>query len=313
MHADLFRDRYRFVKEIVLEMCHEIFADLKHPTLRNHSSTVALQVCTALRFFAQGTYLSAAGDITHISKKSAARCVDVVSSKLCEVLPRYVGFPPDIAKTKNDFYNYCRFPRIIGVIDGTHVSIIRPTVNEAAYINRKSVHSINVMYVCGSNMQIYNCVARFPGGCHDAFVLHSSNLCAAFDDNEPDGWLLGDTGYPCKRWLLTPLENPVTDNEHLYQRRHKRGRCIIERCNGLIKERFRCLLRQLYFTPEKACKIICACVVLHNIAIATNQHFQLEEVNDPIDANDIQGNDYNFNVLDVTGNAVRQHLINNLH
>lgn len=35
------------------------------------------------------------------------------------------------------------FPRIIGVIDGTHIRIRAPTKNPNAYINRKKFHSLN--------------------------------------------------------------------------------------------------------------------------------------------------------------------------
>lgn len=46
-------------------------------------------------------------------------------------------------------------------------------------------------------------------------------------------------------------------------------RALIERCNGLLKMRFRCLLkhRVLHYTPQMACKITNACAVLHNMCI----------------------------------------------
>ena len=37
-----------------------------------------------------------------------------------------------------------RMPGVIGLIDCTHVTIIRPEENEVAYVNRKGKHSINV-------------------------------------------------------------------------------------------------------------------------------------------------------------------------
>ena len=33
---------------------------------------------------------------------------------------------------------------MIGCIDGTHIPITAPSNNEADYVNRKSIHSINV-------------------------------------------------------------------------------------------------------------------------------------------------------------------------
>lgn len=35
------------------------------------------------------------------------------------------------------------FPRVIGLIDGTHIKIRAPTVQPDSYINRKKFHSLN--------------------------------------------------------------------------------------------------------------------------------------------------------------------------
>lgn len=49
--------------------------------------------------------------------------------------------------------------------------------------------------VCDANNQILWVDERFPGGCHDSFVLYSSTL----DDHANEGglngyWILGDSG-----------------------------------------------------------------------------------------------------------------------
>ncbi|XP_052256779.1 uncharacterized protein LOC127861985 isoform X2 [Dreissena polymorpha] len=36
-----------------------------------------------------------------------------------------------------------RFPNVIGVIDGTHVQIQAPSIDEPMYVNRMGYHSIN--------------------------------------------------------------------------------------------------------------------------------------------------------------------------
>lgn len=86
-----------------------------------------------------------------------------------------------------------------------------------------------------------------------------------------DYYLLGDSGYPLRTWLLTPLDIHTVPNtpEHKYNLAHKNTRCKIECCNGLLKAKFRCLLKQrtLHYSPSFACKIINACVVLHNMCI----------------------------------------------
>jgi hypothetical protein len=53
------------------------------------------------------------------------------------------------------------------------------------------------------------------------------------------GMLLGDSGYPLRRYLLTPKLNPTTQQEEEFNKFHSRGRMVIERAFGLLKSRFR--------------------------------------------------------------------------
>lgn len=275
MREDLFIARYRFTKHTFIELC-DLVHNVERVTNRNYALPVSLQLAVALRFYSQGGYISQSADIHHISKPAAAKVLDDITNILSSELPNYVNFPPHDT-IQQQFYIYGQFPRIIGCIDGTHVSIKKPSINPHIYINRKSRASINVLLVCGVNMEIYYCLVRYPGSCHDSYILNNSELCTEFTNNPPNGWLLGDPGYPLRRWLLTPLAEVNTPQELVYQTRHTRCRSIIERCNGLLKGRFRCILNTLEFEPQKACKIIRACILLHNVAIRTNQNF-----NEPI-------------------------------
>ncbi|GBO99012.1 Putative nuclease HARBI1 [Eumeta japonica] len=51
-------------------------------------------------------------------------------------------------------------------------------------------------------------------------------------------WLIGDSAYPCKPYLLTPLLTPVSRKEINYNRAHIKTRNTIERCFGVWKRRF---------------------------------------------------------------------------
>lgn len=79
--------------------------------------------------------------------------------------------------------------------------------------------------------------------------------------------------YPLRPWLLTPLQNePGNNAEHIFNNRLKSIRSTIERCNGVLKNRFRCLLkhRVLHYLPLRASSIINSCVILHNMCLEAN-------------------------------------------
>ncbi|KAJ8917015.1 hypothetical protein NQ315_012933 [Exocentrus adspersus] len=184
---------------------------------------------------------------------------------------------------------FCRFnevfdfPGIVGCIDCTHIAIFPPHVEdpnhpEHIYVNRKGFHSINVQLICDSRMKILNVCARYPGSTHDCYIWNNSNVQQLLRNlhtaGHRDYFLLGDSGYQLQEWLLTPIipEPQPRTPERRYNNAHKTTRSIIERVNGVLKMRFRCLLkhRVLHYSPEMACRIINACVVLHNICIDQN-------------------------------------------
>ena len=75
-----------------------------------------------------------------------------------------------------------------------------------------------------------NVVARWPGSTHDSFILLNSAVYTKFETGQyPDGWLLGDSCYSCKPWLLIPKLNPQTRAERTYNMSHIKTRNMIER------------------------------------------------------------------------------------
>ena len=53
--------RFRFDKNGIIDLCQLLESDLRRPTLRSNSLPVLVQVCAALRFFAQGAFYRVTG------------------------------------------------------------------------------------------------------------------------------------------------------------------------------------------------------------------------------------------------------------
>ena len=91
-----------------------------------------------------------------------------------------------------------------------------------------------------------------------------------FEEGDNSSWLLGDSDYPLQPWLLTPILDSIPESpEDRYTRRHCSARSCVERCIGVLKARFRCLLgeRGLRYNPYNVGVIVIACAVLHNLCI----------------------------------------------
>ncbi|XP_045076311.1 putative nuclease HARBI1 [Coregonus clupeaformis] len=261
--------RFRFPRAILLELCAELGPNLERETVRSHALPVPLQVLTTLGFLATGSFQRELADRSGISQSCLSRAMPPVWDGIIRLSTRYITFPYDAGDQPNikaQFAAIAGFPNVIGAIDCTHIAIKAPSEDEFAYVNRKHFHSINVQIICDAQMRLTNIVARWAGSTHDSYILTNSMVGMRLQAGRVrDGWLLGDSGYPLKTWLLTPLTNPQTDRE----RRYNDARSVVERAIGQLKCRWRCLDRtggMLLYRPDKVCRIILACGVLHNVA-----------------------------------------------
>lgn len=63
-------------------------------------------------------------------------------------------------------------PRVVGLVDGTHLECVRPiNAPDAPYIGRKGYPSINAMGVVDNRKKFIAFLASFPGSCHDSYVI----------------------------------------------------------------------------------------------------------------------------------------------
>ncbi|XP_046585276.1 putative nuclease HARBI1 [Haliotis rubra] len=263
-------ERYRFRRSTIFFIVDLISHKLAHPTQRSHSLPPIIQVLIFLQFVASGAFHLLVAQSFSVSKATAGRCVHRVADSLCRLSTRFIAFPTGQRSldVKRAFHAIAGFPKVLGCVDGTQIRIASPKVNEADFVNRKGFHSLNVQMVCDPKFLITNCVANWPGSCHDARIFKESKLCHNFENGLHDGFLLGDSGYPCRRYLMTPYHN-TGDLRHKERYTYSlcRTRVLIEQTFGILKRRFPCLSTGLRTNPTRACTYVISCVILHNIGI----------------------------------------------
>uniref|UniRef100_A0AAR2JYS2 DDE Tnp4 domain-containing protein n=1 Tax=Pygocentrus nattereri TaxID=42514 RepID=A0AAR2JYS2_PYGNA len=185
-------------------------------------------------------------------------------------------------------------------MDGTHIPIKTPAENEGDCVNRKSFPSINLQIIYDATNTITNLEAKWPGSVDDAQIFCESALYNKFEKGKPgkhllwftfsvwlhcfslnhyipcvltgqyNGLLLADRGYPCMPYMMTPYPDPEPGLQSRYNLALSKTRARVETTVGILKDRFQCM-RGLRVTPDRACDITVACVVLHNIATITGE------------------------------------------
>ncbi len=92
-----------------------------------------------------------------------------------------------------------------------------------------------------------------------------------------DGILVGDRGYACRQYFMTPFPDPNPGPQTRYNAALARTRACIEMTFGQLKGIFQCL-KSLRVAPDRACDINVACAVLHNIATIRKERTPVVQV-----------------------------------
>ena len=112
-----------------------------------------------------------------------------------------------------------------------------PQVNICMYAGRVTTPS---MYRLSAMLALkLDIVSNWPGSRHDAFIWANCGLGHQLDIQRLD-FILGDSGYPLKPNLLDhnmilPVLNPASHTEQRYNTSHRKTRCCIEKCIGILK------------------------------------------------------------------------------
>lgn len=155
-------------------------------------------------------------------------------------------------------------------------------------VGRKTFFAYNVMAVCDASLCFTSLVVNWPGSAHDSRVFNESALCQALQGGRYRGFLLGDSGYPCRTYLLTPYPNPRAPHEIRFNEAHARTRNCVERVFEIVKRRFGVLAVLIRTKLAARSDIIVAAVVLHNIALFNNLPLEEGPDNQVEDNSDVE-------------------------
>uniref|UniRef100_UPI00398F24A5 putative nuclease HARBI1 n=1 Tax=Pristiophorus japonicus TaxID=55135 RepID=UPI00398F24A5 len=248
MTEQLCQRRLRLLHQVMADICSLLDQTLLSRGPSGHTLPVVVKVTSALNFFA---FQGSAADSCRISQSVTHSCITQATNGMFHKSANDVNFATDEASVTEralSFVTLACFPQIQGDINCT--SILRRNFG-----NCKGFHSFNAQLICNHKKIIMHVCARFPGSCHESFVLRQSTRPQHFaPPNILTSWLLGDKGYPLKKWLMTPLRMPSNEAKECYNDSHMSARCVIEQAISIMKMHFRCLDRSggaLQYAPAR--------------------------------------------------------------
>lgn len=96
---------------------------------RNDAVSPLNKLLMTLRFYATGSFFMEVGDFIGPEKSTTMRHIWTTTRAIVGLRQQHIYMPrnnEEIAQIQGRFYNMARFPRVIGVVDGTFIRIQSP-------------------------------------------------------------------------------------------------------------------------------------------------------------------------------------------
>ncbi|XP_021851740.1 uncharacterized protein [Spinacia oleracea] len=276
---------FRMEPQLFLRLCNDL--STKYGLKASCNMSIREKVGIFLYALAQGVSNRLLGERFQRSGDTISRAFhDVLNSISCRAIkglahdiirPYDQNFTRVPAKIATDTRYMPYFKDSIGCIDGTHIEACIPEALQMPYRGRKGIPTFNVLAVCDFDMCFTFVSAGWEGSAHDTRVFLNAIQNPAFKfPKAPEGkYYLADKGYPDRKGYLIPYPKtryhksqfeyvPPKNDRETFNRWHSSLRSCIERCFGVLKQRWKILTKMPQYSIEKQIHIIVATFALHN-------------------------------------------------
>lgn len=180
------------------------------------------------------------------------------------------------------FYTRWNFPNCIGALDGKHVRLTCPANSGSLYHNYKGSFSIVMLALVDSDYVIRYVDIGSEGRVADGGIWRSCSFqrwlrAHLLNIPPPKAWpnddqsgpmpytIVADDAFAMSRNLLKPYSSrALTHDKRIFNYRLSRARRVSENVFGILSNRFRLLLTNIYRSPDRAVDICRAVACLHN-------------------------------------------------
>lgn len=136
-----------------------------------------MQIC--LRYLSDPRFQKGIGQELGVSQTTVSRTVTAVIDSMVVQSNYWIKFPSTNnapMDAKQLWQSKYRFPTAIGVVDCTHVGILKPNRHGDEYVNRKGYPTLNVQATCDAREMFTSTDVSWPGSVHDSRIWRKSLL-----------------------------------------------------------------------------------------------------------------------------------------
>ncbi|KAK4793045.1 hypothetical protein SAY86_023480 [Trapa natans] len=284
-----FRRHFRMGRATFDLICHDLDPVItkKNTTLRD-AIPVRQRVAVCIWRLATGEPLRLVSKRFGLGISTCHKLILEVCSAIRGVLmPKFLAWPgPDRAEAvRSGFESVSGIPNVGGAMYTTHVPIIAPKENSAAYLNRrhterngKTCYSVTVQGVVDPWGVFTDVCIGWPGSMTDDMILEKSALHRrATQGLLRDMWVVGNSGYPLTDWVLVPYTHPnLTWAQHAFNQRIEQVGAVAREAFARFKGRWSCLQKRTEIKLQDLPVVLGACCVLHNICEVRNEGMDAE-------------------------------------
>jgi len=273
-----FKSAFRMSRPTFEYLCEELgSAVAKEDTMLRAAIPVRQRVAVCIWRLATGEPLRLVSKRFGLGISTCHKLVLEVCSAIKSLLmPKMVQWPDQtgLQVISQNFEYVSGIPNIIGAMHTTHIPIIAPKVEVAAYYNKrhternqKTSYSITIQGVVDPNGIFTDVCIGWPGSMADDQVLEKSVLYQRGNAGLiHDRWIVGGTGYPLTDWLLVPYTHQnLTWTQHAFNEKMGEVTKIARDAFARLKGRWSCLQKRTEGKLQDLPAVLGACVVLHNI------------------------------------------------
>jgi len=282
------RQHFRVSKNVFNYLLDQIVSHDVFRVAKNITCAVPVEKQLAVFLYRVGKVHPGVASIAEkfeMSSSTVVACTERVVLAIIERLSHVVNLPKDGKEKKEIKKGFERKGYKGGVvtIDCTGIRIVAPTAVSRAgqkhvFVGKEKFVCKRYQVACDSTLLIRHVFGGNAGSVHDMDIFTSSPLYTEIREFlRGDEYYLGDTGYALRPYMITPYKNSEIAKEPLqvvkeartfFNRHFSAVRIMIERCFGVLKARFRCLLFGMWFRDEAMySRVFLACCILHNVCL----------------------------------------------